>query len=229
MLHSLQQKRRLTQGAFFILFVLAPVFDIFRLDLNLGHFIILGQDWTLGLDAFQRGQMTTGEAVFTIFTRVFLPLGLVAGVIIGSAWKYGRLYCGWLCPHFSVVETINKFMFRASGKPSIWEKHILPAKQADASIITLNKMYWIPTLIAVAFFSFIWAVTFLTYLLPPMEIYYNLFNAELTRNQALFIGIVTFLLTIEFTFARHLFCRYACAVGVFQSLAWMGNKSAMVV
>ena len=78
MLHSLQQKRRITQGAFFILFVLTPVFDIFRLDLNLGHFIIVGQDWTLGLEAFQRGQMTTGEAVFNIFTRVFLPLGLVA-------------------------------------------------------------------------------------------------------------------------------------------------------
>ena len=229
MLPNLQQKRRYTQGAFFMMFVLAPVFDIFRLDLNLGHFIIFGQNWTLGLDAFQQGQMTAGEAVFNIFTRVFLPLALIAGLIIGSAWKYGRLYCGWLCPHFSVVETINKFMFRASGKPSIWEKHILPAKQADASLITPNKIYWIPTLIAVGFFSLLWAVTFLTYLLPPMEIYYNLIHAELTRNQSLFIGIVTLLLTIEFTFARHLFCRYACAVGVFQSLTWMANKRAMVV
>ena len=33
----------------------------------------------------------------------------------------------------------------------------------------------------------------------------------------------------EFLFARHLFCRYACAVGMFQSLAWMGNRTAMVV
>ena len=30
-------------------------------------------------------------------------------------------------------------------------------------------------------------------------------------------------------FARHLFCRFACAVGVFQSLVWMANKKAMVV
>ena len=227
--HNLQVKRRLTQGAFFTLFVIAPILDIFRFDLNLGHFIIFGKNWTLGLEAFQQGRMSTGEAVFNIFIRVFLPLGLVAAVLIGSAWKYGRLYCGWLCPHFSVVETINKLMFRASGKPSIWEHQILPAKQPDASVITPNKTYWIPTLLAVGFFSFLWAVTFLTYLLPPNEIYYNLFNASLTRNQMLFIGIATLLLTIEFTFARHLFCRYACAVGVFQSLAWMGNKRAMVV
>jgi polyferredoxin len=30
-------------------------------------------------------------------------------------------------------------------------------------------------------------------------------------------------------FARHLFCRYACAVGLFQSIAWMGNRKAMVI
>ena len=37
------------------------------------------------------------------------------------------------------------------------------------------------------------------------------------------------MLSIEFLFARHLFCRYACAVGLFQSLAWMSNRDAMVV
>jgi polyferredoxin len=36
-------------------------------------------------------------------------------------------------------------------------------------------------------------------------------------------------LTLEFLFARHLFCKYACAVGMFQSLAWIGNKKALVV
>jgi polyferredoxin len=36
-------------------------------------------------------------------------------------------------------------------------------------------------------------------------------------------------LALEFLFARHLFCRYACAIGLFQSFAWIGNKKAMVV
>jgi ferredoxin-type protein NapH len=27
-------------------------------------------------------------------------------------------------------------------------------------------------------------------------------------------------------FARHLFCRFGCAVGLFQSLAWMANPKA---
>ena len=44
-----------------------------------------------------------------------------------------------------------------------------------------------------------------------------------------FLAAATGLLFIEFLFARHLFCRFGCAVGLFQSLAWMGNDRAMVV
>ena len=226
---ALFYQRRVFQAGFFILFIFAPILDIFRLDLNLGHFIIFGYNWTLGLEAFQAGDMSALQAAFNVFTRVFLPIGLVIGAGVYVAWKYGRLYCGWLCPHFSVVETINRLMLRASGKPSIWEKKALPREQADASVLTVNKSYWLMVAFAVLFFSFLWAVVLLTYLLPPKTIYDNLFNLELTRNQGIFIGVGTLLLAIEFTFARHLFCRFACAVGVFQSLAWMGNKKAMVV
>jgi polyferredoxin len=60
-------------------------------------------------------------------------------------------------------------------------------------------------------------------------VYGNLFGGTLTRNQALFIGVFTFVLSMEFLFARHLFCRFACAVGLFQSLAWVSNRDAMVV
>jgi len=35
--------------------------------------------------------------------------------------------------------------------------------------------------------------------------------------------------TLEFALARHLFCRFGCAVGLFQSLVWMANPKGMVV
>lgn len=44
-----------------------------------------------------------------------------------------------------------------------------------------------------------------------------------------FITAATTVLTLEFLFARHLFCRYACAIGLFQSFAWIANRKAMVV
>jgi polyferredoxin len=226
---ALQRKRTWFQAGFFLLFLFAPVLDILRLDLNLGHFILLGQHWTLGIDDFMRGDIAPFDAALNIVIRGFLPLALIACLLIWTAWRWGRLYCGWLCPHFSVVEMINRLMQRASGKPSIWEPRALPELQPDGSRQKPEARYWLLVVPAVVGFAFLWALSLLTYLLPPAEIYGNLFSASLTRNQALFLGVGTLLLSIEFGFARHLFCRFGCAVGLFQSLAWMANDRAMVV
>ena len=178
---------------------------------------------------FQTGQIDAMEIGVNLLLRLFLPLGiaLTAGIFI--VWKWGRLYCGWLCPHFSVVEMINGLMRRASGKLSIWDKKTLPENQKDGKNIQPDKNWWIITAISVFLISFIWAVVLLTYLLPPKEIYSNLLHGTLTRNQFIFISVATLAFIIEFTLARHLFCRFGCAIGIFQSLIWMANKKAMVV
>ena len=226
---GLQRWRIGCQAGFFTLFVLAPPLDLLRFDLDLGHLFFLGAPWTLGTDALIQGDIAPAEAVLNLVLRGFLPLLLVGGALIWTAWRFGRLYCGWLCPHFSVVEMINRLMLRASGKPSLWEKHPLPSRQADGSQLTTDKRYWPLTVLAAIFFAFLWAVVLLTYLIAPAEIYYNLLHASLTPNQFRFIAVGTALLFIEFMFARHLFCRFGCAVGLFQSLAWMGNNRAMVI
>lgn len=219
------KKRRWWQLSFMLLFLSAPALDIFRFDLNQSHFIIFGHAWKLGLEP----EMSALEISSKLFIVGFLPILFI--VLIGGyiAWRWGRLYCGWLCPHFSAIEIINKLMRHSTGKLSIWDKAPLPEQQKDGTNITPQRSYFWFTAAAIFCFSFLWALTALTYLLPPAEIYSNLMSAELTRNQSLFLGVVSLLLMIEFTFARHLFCRYACAVGVAQSFLWMGNKRAMVV
>lgn len=226
---QLQKMRAWTQVAFFLLFLLAPVFDIFRLDLNLGHFIFFGHAWTLELSDFQQGNMDSMSAVANLLLYAFIPALVLVASFILIAWRWGRLYCGWLCPHFSVVELVNRLMFRASGKPGLWESQVLPVLQADGSVEQPDKRYWMLTIPVILFFAFTWSVGLLTYLLPPAEIYTNLITASLSRNQFIFVSVATFLFTIEFTFARHLFCRFACAVGFFQSFVWMANRKAMVV
>ena len=221
-------KRLVYQMAFFLLFALTPVLNIFRLDLNLGHFVVFGFDLKLNLQELIEQQANTLELAQRILTHAIIPIVGSVILFLLIAWRWGRLYCGWLCPHFTVVEYINTFMRRASGKPSIWEPK-LPEKQADGTISITNKWWWIPTIILIILFAFTWAILALTYLLSPVEIYSNLWHMNFTRNQTIFISAVTLGFIVEFTFARHLFCRYACAVGVFQSLAWMGNKKAMVV
>lgn len=226
---ALQRRRAWFQIGFFILFLLAPPLNIFRIDLTQGHAILLGQDWTLGIDAFLAGRTGPADAALNLFLRGFLPIFGGAALFLWLAWRYGRLYCGWLCPHFSVVELINDLMRRASGKPSLWEHRRLPERQPDGSLLRTNSWYWLPTLLAVAVFAFLWALALLTYLLPPFEVYQNLVSGQLTRNQAIFLATATVAFGVEFLFARHLFCRFACAVGLFQSLAWMANDRAMVV
>ena len=226
---SIQRWRSVTQVGFFILFVLAPPLDIFRYDLTLGHFILLGQDWKLNLDLVQQGHADVLNFTINILMLGLIPILFLAVVFLLIAWRWGRIYCGWFCPHFSVVELINSLMRRATGKPSIWEKERLPEKQSDGRIQPPNSLYWLPTVIAVLIFALLWSVSLLTYLLPPFEIYNNILNAELTRNQSIFLIAATSAFCIEFLLARHLFCRFGCAVGLFQSLAWMSNRRAMVI
>jgi polyferredoxin len=224
-----QAWRLLAQAAFFIVFVLTPVFDILRYDLTRGHAYFLGLEWHLGLDAFISGKVGAGEAALDIVTRLFMPIFLVAGLVIGIAWKWGRLYCGWLCPHFSVVETVNRLMLVATGKPSLWEPKLLPTRRADGSTALPDRRAWLLVLPLAAGFALTWAVVLLSYLMPPLEMYPRLFTLTLLPGERIFVTAATVVLTLEFLFARHLFCKYACAVGMFQSLAWMGNKQALVV
>ena len=227
--HPLQQRRYLTQIGFFVLFVMAPVFDLLRYDLVAGHAWFLGMEWHVGLDDYSAGRIGLSEILTNVVVRIFLPILGAGALLIFTAWKWGRLYCGWLCPHFSVVETLNRLLFRASGKPSVWEARQLPPRDPDGTPIDFDARWWLLAAPLAVGFAFTWAVALLTYLLPPFEVYGNLFAGELTRNQFVFITAGTVVLSVEFLFARHLFCRYACAVGLFQSLAWMGNKAAMVV
>lgn len=226
---GLQRRRLAFQIGFFVLFVLAPVFDLFRYDLEAGHAWLLGFEWRLGLDDFLAGRIGAAEAGANVLLRLFLPLAGGAAAFLWVAWKWGRLYCGWLCPHFSVVETINNLMLRATGKPSVWEKRPITPWLPEGGKRRIDARWWGLVMPAAVGFAFTWAVVFLTYLLPPAEVYTNLLHGELGRNQTIFVAAATTVLSLEFLFARHLFCRYACAVGLFQSLTWMGNRKAMVV
>lgn len=223
-----QRQRLGWQMGFFILFALAPWFDLLRYDLNAGHAWLLTFEWHLGLDDFLAGRASAASAAANVLLRLFVPIVIGAAIFIGIAWRWGRLYCGWLCPHFSVVETINRVMIRASGKHSLWDRAISPW-QPDGRPAPRDARWWLLVVPLAVLFAFVWAVVFLSYLLPPAEVYGNLLHGTPTRNQSIFLTAATLALSAEFLFARHLFCRYACAVGLFQSLAWMANKRGMVV
>lgn len=220
----LQRRRRWLQLSFFAVFLLAPALNLLRFDLNETQLWVLGSRWSLGIDAFVRGEATAAQTAWSIIWRGILPvLALVIG-FLAVAYHYGRLYCGWLCPHFSLVELLNDLLHRATGRLSVWDTSPTPRPGRSA-----DRRWWPVFLAACLVFGFVWAITLLTYLLPPAEVWGNLVHGTLSANQTRFLGVGTLVFTLEFTLARHLFCRFGCAVGLFQSLAWMANPKAMVV
>ena len=225
----LQRYRLLAQIGFFCLFVVTPVYDLFRYDLTEGHAYFLTARWDLGLDAVIAGTAPAWLAARNVMLFLFLPIFSLIGLGVFISWKWGRLYCGWLCPHFSVVETINSLLIKAIGKHSIWDKQRLPRLQPDGRVAPRSAWWWLVVLPMAIGFAFVWAVVLLTYLMPPFQVYGGLLSFSLTRGETIFLLAGSTVLTLEFLFARHLFCRYACAIGMFQSVAWMGNRNALVV
>lgn len=224
-----QKLRQITRISFFLLYLLAPVFDLLRFDLETNKFIFMQQHIDLGIDAFRLQQISAIQMLFNFAEIIFLPV--ISIIIIGGiiTWKWGLIYCGWFCPHESVVEIVNNLMRRASGKFTFWDRKIQPEQQQDGTHIKPNKAWWIITALVILLLGFIWAIALLTYLVSPKEVYGNLFSANLSIIQLAFLIIATSVFVLEFTFARHLFCRFGCSLGLFQSLIWMLNKKAMVV
>ncbi len=222
---NLQKLRRITQSFFFVLFCVAPLFNLFRFDLDEGHFYLLTFHWSIGIG----DDLPTGQLAKNLLFYGLLPIvGLLAfGFYL--FYKYGRLYCGWLCPHFSVVEMVNQNLSKAIGKLSIWDKRELPNVQADGRPRHQNVLWWLVVVPLAVSMAFLWAVVLIGYVINPLEFFSDLWQQTLSFPKKAFLITATAVLSFEFLFARHLFCRFGCAFGIFQSLAWMGNRKGLVI
>lgn len=225
----IQRLRTLTQCGFFLLFVLAPALDIFRFDMPNHHFIVLGMPWTLGIDDFHAHRIDSVELGVNFLVRGVLPIALFILAVVYVSWRYGRVYCGWLCPHFSVVETFNQAMRRAIGRQSIWDRQPQPEQNPDGTVTRRDALWWAVIVPATVAIAFLWIISIVTYIWPPAQVWPDLLGGTLPRYQQVILITGTIVFSLEFLFARHLFCRFACAAGLFQSLAWMANRKAMVV
>jgi ferredoxin-type protein NapH len=161
-----------------------PTLNLLRFDLTETQLWFFGMRWSLGIDAFIQGDIDATTAALQIVLRAFLPGIALVVIFLTVAYRYGRLYCGWLCPHFSVVESLNNLLHRACGKLSLWDTS--PVSRANTQP---NARWWPIFGLSCVLMGFLWSVTLLTYLLPPATIWGGLLHGTLTANQARFIGI----------------------------------------
>jgi len=120
-----------------------------------------------------------------------------------------------------VVETINDLMTRITGHPTLWE--------ALRKGTTGKLVHWAGLILVCSLIGFSWALALLSYLLPPIPLYLDLVTGQLSLYPTIFLAVATTVFTCDFLFARHLFCKYGCAFGLAQSIAWMANGRGRVV
>lgn len=218
---NLQSKRLTTRAAFFGLFLLAPVLNIFRYDLTETRFVLFGFPLSFNLNLDWVAQSSPMDVASQVLLWFILPILVLVPLVLWVAWKWGRIYCGWLCPHFSVVETINNLMTRITGRPTLWEAL---KKGRHGKVV-----HWAGLTLVCALIGFSWALALLSYLLPPIPLYADLVTGNLSFYPAIFLAIATTIFTLDFLFARHLFCKYGCVFGVVQSITWMTHGRGQLV
>ena len=133
-------------------------------------FILFGQPWQLDIIAKLQGQGDATDAAIIIFTKMLLPLFAFVGITGWLVWRYGRIYCGWLCPHFSIVELINGVMLRQLNRVTLWEK---------ASKASNGRLPKLMVFVVAVSLAFVWAVSLMTYILPTI---YALKSARTVRR-----------------------------------------------
>ena len=87
-LARLQRWRRGLQLGFFALFLLAPALNLLRFDLTETQLWVLGQRWTLGIDALLQGRATATETALSILLRGVLPVLVLA--VSSRSWSVSR-------------------------------------------------------------------------------------------------------------------------------------------
>ncbi|MGE0200331.1 MAG: 4Fe-4S binding protein [Candidatus Melainabacteria bacterium] len=179
-------------------FFLGPLLNLFRLDMIHLKLIWLGK--TL--------PMTFG-------TMLWLPvsfyLGVVAIGIVSFLW--GRLFCGWACPHNTLTEWTRVFRAAWGREPyPTWALRLFQKQPALKS-----AWPWLSILLAILITATLSLL--LAHTIVPLD-WMTAQYASGRPHVALVFGNVLFtLIGLFLLFAGHDFCRTCCPYGMAQSMS----------
>ncbi|GAX88459.1 4Fe-4S dicluster domain-containing protein [Effusibacillus lacus] len=187
--------RRCTQVLFLIALVLIPVFDLFRMDLGEGYFVLFRQYFFVN----QLYLVVVAFALSVVMLAMF-------------ARSFGRLFCGWLCFQTTwsefggtLVNVINKF-----------KKEKITGKKAK---LLTNLLFRFLVVIPVmwAFYAML-----VSYFVAPSTMWGWLTKGAPVWFWVLGIKFSVFGL-LDLLVIRHSFCHSICPYGMLQKWAQKNN------
>lgn len=194
----------LVQPLFWALFLLSPVLGVFQIDVINKQVIFLGNSYPIGFE-------TLGWFPIFFFSCVL--------IIAGVCTLWGRLFCGWICPHNTMSEWLQpiRMLIGFGQKPYFvtnWERKF-PFLKVGHKLLSIGwataVVYIIGTLIIFYFLPPAWYVERIQTGTMPFIVWASTF--------------MTMILGYYFLYSGHWFCRSACPYGLLQALsAYQGGK-----
>jgi len=193
------QKRRAVQTLTIVLLILIPASGLFRIDPEMGAFVILDrQIW---------------------FSDFFLLTGLwifLATCLVMMYSTVGTVFCGWVCPQNTLAEWANNLTYKLLGKRA--EVSLSGA----APIVATNKnriLNWILLALAFALAAMFFALIPLFYFYPPSLVWSFITwqeDARLAGSLHWIYSICALIIFLDITLIRHFWCRFSCIYRVWQ-------------
>jgi len=191
--------RRLSQLAFLLLLIFAPILGLFRIDILTGAFVIGDyQIW------FSDSAIVIGLWFFA------------ASVLVLTYSLFGAVFCGWICPQGFLAELGAELMHRLLGR-----KAGLSVDGQSVQVAARKRGTWNWIWLCVAFLAggMLFAMLPLLYFYPPRAVWHFVtFQPDAGMPVSIYWIYFVFVvvMVIDIAFIRHLMCRYFCIYRVWQ-------------
>lgn len=199
--------RRITQILSLLLIFIVPVFDLFRFDIKVGEFIILGNHYTLDT-----------------YSGICLSLGFIVilSLLIALSYSKGRVFCGWSCPYGSTIEFFNGIRTVFGYGNNRWVYGFINRSRwhrTGSMILSIFLLCITPILIGLGLSA---------YLIDPSRVIIILSNISEFNNEGVLLVswllLICVLTWIVGFVVRFDFCRIVCIYGMGQSIIYSSNE-----
>jgi ferredoxin-type protein NapH len=223
---SIHLLRRLTQVLFFLLIILAPVFDIFRFDSDLRSLIVFGNEWDLGLkEGFDINQSfgNASHVAWRFFLKAVLPWIVILAVFPILGALTGRFFCGWCCPEGMLFELFDFLTVKILGRRSPFTKKPNDPDRGGGKRI----VFVIIAAVCILFIPPFLGVMMTGYFVKPSTVWSQVLNWDFTFGVKAGIIGVTIYVFISSMIVRHTICKYVCSAGLMQMLFGWASPVAL--
>jgi cytochrome c oxidase accessory protein FixG len=189
------RQRRLIQLAFFAVFAVLPLFDLFRFDFTVSRFY------------FFRHEIWLDE-----WTLIWLAMMFAMWLVAAASLILGRVYCAYACPQMVFSEVANDLDALAK---KVVRKFSANGRGAAVRVVSLALL---------APVSVLFSLLFMAYFAPLPEVVRRLVRFDVGPWLGLLGLLTAVLFFLDFAFLREGFCRSVCPYGLLQGILEDGRS-----